>query len=103
MTVNLTDPIFHDEEIARQHMEAIRWPNGPFCPHCGVVDGITLLNGQSHRAGLRQCNACRGQFTVRTARSWSAAIPAGQVAAWLHLMAASKKGIWHISFTGCLG
>ena len=38
MTIDLTDPIFHDEEAARLHMEAIRWPNGPFCPHCGSVE-----------------------------------------------------------------
>ena len=32
---NLTDPIFHDEDKAREHLEAMRWPNGPWCPHCG--------------------------------------------------------------------
>ena len=33
MTVNLTDPIFNDEDKAREHLEAIRWPDGPICPH----------------------------------------------------------------------
>jgi Transposase zinc-ribbon domain len=43
---NLTDPIFHDEDKAREHLEAIRWPNGPYCPHCGNSDEdqITKLN-----------------------------------------------------------
>ena len=55
---NLTDPIFHDEDKAREHFEAIRWPNGPYCLHCGNADEdkITRLNGQSHRKGLHQCN-----------------------------------------------
>ena len=26
---------FHDETAARAAFEAIRWPNGPLCPHCG--------------------------------------------------------------------
>jgi hypothetical protein len=45
MTVSLTNPIFHDEEAARQHFEALRWPEGPFCPHCGSVDNATELKG----------------------------------------------------------
>ncbi|MER8632770.1 transposase [Mesorhizobium opportunistum] len=30
----MTSPIYHDAEGARQHLEVIRWPHGPFCPHC---------------------------------------------------------------------
>jgi hypothetical protein len=41
MTGDLTDPIFHDEEAARRHFEAIRWPDGPICPHCGSVNNAT--------------------------------------------------------------
>ena len=33
---SLSDPIFHDDDAARKHMEAIRWPHGPSCPHCGT-------------------------------------------------------------------
>ncbi len=63
---NLTDPIFHDEDKARAHFEAIRWPNGPYCPHCGNADEdeITKLTSKAHRAGLYQCRECREQFTV---------------------------------------
>ena len=32
MTINLTDAIYTDEAKAREHLEAIRWPNGPECP-----------------------------------------------------------------------
>ena len=94
MTINLTDPIFHDEELARQHMEAIRWPNGPFCPHCGSVDGITRLQGESHRVGLHQCNACRGHFTVTNGSVMERShIPLTKWVLAFHLMAASKKGM----------
>jgi transposase-like protein len=65
MSVDLTDKIFHDEDAARRHFEAVRWPNGkPICPHCGVIGGSTLLKGKSHRPGMYQCNDCREPFTV---------------------------------------
>jgi len=40
---DLTDPIFNDEEAARKHFEALRWPDGPLCPHCGSVNNATEL------------------------------------------------------------
>lgn len=94
MTANLSDPIFHDEDAARKHLEAIRWPHGPFCPHCGSVKGITRLQGASHRAGLHQCNACRGHFTVTNGSVMERShIPLHKWVLGFHLMAASKKGM----------
>lgn len=94
MTADLTNPIFHDEDAARTHMEAVRWPNGPFCPHCGAVECITRLQGKSHRAGLHQCNSCEGHFTVTngTVMERSHISLAKWVLAF-HLMASSKKGV----------
>jgi len=94
MTVDLTDPIFHDEAKAREYFEAQRWPDGPFCPHCGVADGITRLGGTRHRDGLHQCNACRGHFTVTNGSVMERShIPLTKWALGFHLMAASKKGV----------
>lgn len=68
MTAVFQDPIFQDETKAREALEAVRWPNGPICPHCGNSDQdrIAKVEGKkhSHRAGLHYCNECRGQFTV---------------------------------------
>ena len=36
--MNITDPIYSDEEAAREHFERVNWPDGPICPHCGVID-----------------------------------------------------------------
>jgi transposase-like protein len=94
MSVNLTDPIFHDEDAARAHMEAVRWPNGPVCPHCGETENVTLLQGKSHRPGLRQCNACRGNFTVMAGSVMERShVPLHKWVLAFHLMAASKKGM----------
>ena len=53
------------EDEARAILEAIRWPNGPVCPHCGG-QAATRIQAKSAkvRDGLFQCNACRKQFTV---------------------------------------
>lgn len=94
MTANITDPIFHDEDKAREHLEALRWPHGPTCPHCGAVEGITRLQGKSHRPGLYQCNQCREHFTVTVGTVMERSHVALQK--WVlafHLMAASKKGM----------
>src|ERR1700693_5022054 len=95
MTFNLTDPIFTDEDKAREHFEAIHWPNGPVCPHCGATsEHVTLMNGKTTRRGLYQCNACREPFTVKVATFMeSSHIAYRKWALGFHLMAASKKGM----------
>jgi transposase-like protein len=99
MTVNLTDPIFTDEDKARAYFEAIRWPNGPICPHCGNAESsriypIAANAARKIRAGLYECRDCHGQFTVRT----GSVIESSHVALtkWAlayRLMASAKKGI----------
>jgi transposase-like protein len=95
MHFNLTDPIFTDEDKAREHFEAIRWPNGQFCPHCGATsEHVTRLAGKVHRPGLYQCKACRGSFTVKMGTVMEASpISYRKWALGFHLMAASKKGM----------
>jgi transposase-like protein len=95
MTADLTNPIFHDETKARAHFEAIRWPNGPACTHCGATEEhVTRMEGGKHRPGLFQCNACRGTFTVTTGSVMeSSHLPLHKWALAFHLMAASKKGV----------
>jgi transposase-like protein len=60
------NPVFHDEHAARAAMEALRWPDGPVCPHCQENGRSFQIGGpkQSHRPGLRHCKSCRKQFTV---------------------------------------
>ena len=92
--MNLTDPIFTDIDKARAHLEATRWPHGPVCPHCGVVDQATALKGKAHRPGVYQCNACRNQFTATVGTVFERSkVP---LTKWLlasFLMASSKKGV----------
>lgn len=93
-----TDPIFHDEDAARAHLEAIRWPHGPNCPHCGNADQykIAKVEGrkQSHRSGLHYCNECKGQFTVTVGSVMERSkVPLHKWVFAFHLYASSKKGM----------
>lgn len=88
------EPRFHDAEKAREHLESIRWPKGPVCPHCGAVDRITKLQGKSHRPGLYECGHCRDQFTVTVGTVFERSKIA--LDKWLFaatLMGSSKKGV----------
>jgi transposase-like protein len=92
---DLTNPIFHDENAARDHLEKLHWPNGPFCPHCGSTE-VARVEGkkQSHRPGLFYCNGCTGQFTVTVGTVMERSkIPLHKWIAAFHLLTASKKGI----------
>jgi transposase-like protein len=90
---DLTNPIYNDAEKAREHLEAIRWPNGPVCPHCGVVDSATALQGKAHRPGLYKCKECRQQFSVTVGTVFERSkIPLNKWILAAQLMASSKKG-----------
>ena len=94
MTIDLSNQIFHNEDAARAYFEELHWPNGPVCPHCGVVNEATALKGDAHRAGLYKCRACDEQFsvTVKTVME-SSHIPLHKWALAFRLMAGSKKGV----------
>ena len=93
MDIDLTNPIFSDEDKARAHFEALRWPNGAVCPHCKVKNQATLVKGKSHRAGMYQCNSCRKPFSVTVGTLMERShVPLKKWALGFHLYASSKKG-----------
>jgi transposase-like protein len=92
--MNLNAKIYHDDEAARRHFEAIRWPNGPECPHCGIVGEATELKGKSTRAGVYKCKACRKPFSATVGTLFERSkIPLCKWLLAVHLMTASKKGM----------
>ena len=73
---------FPDEQTAIDHLTAIRWVNGKFCPLCGNADEArigTLTGTNTHK-----CYACRKRFSIKVGtifqdtklplRTWYAAI-----------------------------
>lgn len=91
---NITDPIYTNEDAARAHFEAIRWPDGRVCPHCGTIGNSTLMQGKTTRAGLYKCKDCRKPFTATMGTVYERShIPLHKWLLATHLMVSSKKGI----------
>ncbi len=98
-------PYMHDEAKAFAHVEAMLWPDGPVCAHCGVIGEAYELRGvhtkpsKKHpegkvRHGLKKCKACGKQFTVRIGTIFEGSHI--DLHLWLqaiYLMTSSKKGI----------
>jgi transposase-like protein len=94
MTANLQNPAFTNQDKAREALEAMRWPNGPVCPHCGSVDGIAKAQGNAARPGLYYCSACNDQFTVTVGTIMERShVPLTKWWLAMHLMGSSKKGM----------
>jgi transposase-like protein len=86
------EPHFQNDDAARAMLESILWPDGPVCPHCGVVDHAYATK----RAGVYRCaeKGCRKDFSV----TMKTVMERSKIALhkWLqgfHLMTSSKKGV----------
>jgi transposase-like protein len=80
---------FPDEQSAVDHLTAIRWKHGAFCPHCDSTKVYHFTDQRTHK-----CGDCRKRFSIKVGtifedskielRKWFMAI-------WL--LTAHKKGI----------
>ena len=88
----LSAPHFQSEPAAFAFVEARLWPNGPVCPHCGVVGH----SYKTKRPGVYRCAEkwCRKDFsvTMRTVMERSK-IPLHKWLQAFQLMASGKKGV----------
>ena len=109
---SLLEPHFVDEDKAREYLEAMRWPDGPVCPHCGLVGEagrivrkektkeqvIEMLRAgkriRKAQKGLWKCKGCKKQFTVTVDTIFSDShIPLHKWLLAIHLLTSSKKGM----------
>ncbi len=94
MPANINKDVLSSETKAREWFEHLLWPDGPICPHCGLVDCSTKLNGTAHRAGVYKCKGCEKQFTVTVGTLFERSkIPLNKWLMALFLLASSKKGM----------
>jgi len=88
---------FVDEDIARELLERVRWPEGPICPHCVVVGGHYRMNPRKGsrrpvRQGVWKCRDCRKQFTVTVGTVFQGSkIPLSKWVTAIYLMGDSAK------------
>jgi transposase-like protein len=97
------------EDDARCYFERLRWPNGPVCPRCGVVNDAALIESAPEtenkvRAGLYYCRSCREPFTVTVGTVLEGShIPISKWLMGFYLMASSKKGVSALQLQRQLG
>ena len=92
--MNITDPVFHDEALARAFFEKQRWPNGPVCPFCNSQEAVQRLGGVAGGKGIIFCKACRKKFSVSVGTVMeSSHLPLTKWLMTFRLMASSKKGV----------
>ncbi len=87
----LNAPHFNDEAAARAYLEALRWPSGRVCPHCGTVG----KSYETKRPGKYRCasDGCRKDFTVKIGTVFEASpIPLHKWLLAVYLLCSSKKG-----------
>lgn len=95
LPIELSSPCYHDEEAAREQLESIRWPDGPFCPYCGSFDRVklTATPPKARKGGWYHCQDCRRKFTVRVGSIFHRShVPLHKWLLGFRLMAGSKKG-----------
>ena len=94
---NLSAPRLHDEEAAYAYLQALLWPHGPVCPHCGSMDKIVRIPvnvAKRVRHGLHRCHGCKKQFTVKVGTVFEASkVPLFKWMQAVVLMVSSKKGV----------
>jgi transposase-like protein len=91
--MSITDPIYSDANLAREHLEALHWPHGPVCPRCGTLDRITKLAGKSTRPGVYKCNECAKPFSVTVGTIMEdSKIPLNKWLMAFRLISSAKKG-----------
>ena len=94
MASQLQQPHFQNSDKAREYLEARVWPNGPVCPHCGVIGGHYPLHGETTRPGLYKCKDCRETFTVTVGSVFERSkIPLHLWLQAVYLLCSSKKGM----------
>ncbi len=51
---------FSDEQVCIDHLRAIRWKDGAYCPHCGGTKVYNFTDNRTHK-----CGDCRQRFSIK--------------------------------------
>jgi len=89
---NLNEKRFHDDQAAREYLEATLWPHGPVCPKCGSINNAYTTS----RPGKYRCAAkeCRADFSVTVGTVFERSkIPLHKWLLASFLLCSSKKGM----------
>ena len=94
--LDITNPVFHDEEKARQFLESERWPDGRFMPllrWASMMFASSTATAPWVRAGTTAMRCDQKKFTVRTDSIMERCPrPAGQVGHGLPALCGEQEG-----------
>jgi len=81
---------FHSEDVCRDYLEKLRWPDGkPNCPRCNS-ESISEISTRNQL----DCNACRCRFSVTAGTIFdNTKLPLWKWFAAVYLMLESKKAM----------
>ncbi len=91
--------VFHNEQVCIEHLKAIRWGDGEYCPYCGCNHVYEFKDGKTFK-----CKDCRKRFSIKVGtifedskvklQKWFVAI---------YLITAHKKGISSLQLSRDIG
>ena len=80
---------FPDEQSCIDHLRAIRWKNGEYCPYCGSDRVYHFSDNRTHK-----CGDCRQRFSIKVGTIFEdSKLPLRKWYAAIWLLTSHKKGI----------
>ncbi|MBC5825187.1 MAG: IS1595 family transposase [Candidatus Eremiobacteraeota bacterium] len=90
---------FKDEETCRDFFEKLRFRNGAYCPHCGLMHVYRFKGGKRFR-----CAGCRQDFTIITGTVFGESkIPLRKWFIAIYLLTTNHKGISSVQLAKQVG
>ncbi len=80
---------FPDDQSAIDHLRAIRWADGAYCPHCGSTTVYHFSDAKTHK-----CGDCRKRFSIKVGTIFEdSKLPLRKWFMAIWLITSHKKGI----------
>jgi transposase-like protein len=80
---------FPDEQACIDHLRAIRWRDGEFCPYCGGTRIYTFSDRRTHK-----CGDCKARFSIKVGTIFhDSKLPLRKWFMAMWLITSHKKGI----------
>lgn len=90
---------FKNEEICLEHLKAMRWADGEYCPYCGCKKLYAFKDKKNYK-----CSDCRKRFSVKVGSIFEdSKIPLQKWFIAIYLISSHKKGISSLQLSRDLG
>lgn len=90
---------FSDENVCLEHLKAMRWKDGIYCPNCGCKKVYSFSDNKRYK-----CSDCRKQFTAKVGSIFeNTKIPLQKWFVAIYLVSSHKKGISSLQLSKDLG